>query len=60
MARSPVFAAFLQNIPESVNYPAKANWQTVQDQIQTTMGQAVTGNPQAILNAIQQTAMSGS
>ena len=60
MARSPVFAAFLQNIPESVNYPAKPNWQTVQDQIQTTMGQAVTGNPQAILNAIQQTAMSGS
>jgi multiple sugar transport system substrate-binding protein len=60
MARSPVFAAFLQNIPESINYPAKPNWQTVQDQIQTTMGQAVTGNPQAILNAIQQTAMSGS
>jgi len=60
MARSPVFAAFLKNIPESVNYPAKPNWQTVQDQIQTTMGQAVTGNPQAILNAIQQTAMSGS
>jgi multiple sugar transport system substrate-binding protein len=60
MARSPVFAAFLQNIPESVNYPAKPNWQTVQDQIQTTIGQAVTGNPQAILNAIQQTAMSGS
>jgi multiple sugar transport system substrate-binding protein len=60
MARSPVFAAFLQNIPESVNYPAKPNWQTVQDQIQTTIGQAVTGSPQSILNAIQQTAMSGS
>jgi multiple sugar transport system substrate-binding protein len=60
MARSPVFAAFLQNIPESVNYPAKPNWQTVQDQIQTTIGQAVAGNPQSILNAIQQTAMSGS
>jgi multiple sugar transport system substrate-binding protein len=59
MARNAMFAAFLQNIPKSVNYPAKPNWTTVQDQIQTTLGSAVTGNPQSILNAIQQTAMSG-
>jgi multiple sugar transport system substrate-binding protein len=59
MARNPMFAAFLKNIPNSVNYPSKANWTTVQDQIQTTLGQAVTGNPQKILNAIQQTAATG-
>jgi multiple sugar transport system substrate-binding protein len=60
MATNPMFAAFLKNIPQSVNYPPNANWQTVQDQIQTTLGQAVTGNPQKILNSIQQTAMTGS
>jgi multiple sugar transport system substrate-binding protein len=59
MARNPMFAAFLQNIPHSVNYPAQTSWTTVQGQIQTTLGQAVTGNPQKILNAIQQTATSG-
>jgi multiple sugar transport system substrate-binding protein len=59
MAQNPMFAAFLKNIPNSVNYPSKANWTTVQDQIQTTLGQAVTGNPQKILNAIQQTAATG-
>jgi multiple sugar transport system substrate-binding protein len=59
MARNPMFAAFLKNIPNSVNYPSKTNWTTVQDQIQTTLGQAVTGNPQKILNAIQQTAADG-
>jgi multiple sugar transport system substrate-binding protein len=60
MAKNPMFAAFLQNIPHSVNYPPATSWTTVQDQIQTTLGQAVTGNPQKILNAIQQTAVSGS
>jgi multiple sugar transport system substrate-binding protein len=59
MARNPMFAAFLQNIPHSVNYPAQTSWTTVQDQIQTTLGQAVTGDPQKILNAIQKTATSG-
>jgi multiple sugar transport system substrate-binding protein len=59
MAKNPMFAAFLNNLPNSVNYPSKANWTTVQDQIQTTLGQAVTGNPQKILNAIQQTAATG-
>jgi multiple sugar transport system substrate-binding protein len=60
MGQDPMFAAFLRNIPESVNYPPNANWTTVQDQIQTTLGQAITGNPAKILSAIQQTAVSGS
>jgi multiple sugar transport system substrate-binding protein len=59
MGANPMFAAFLKNIPQSVNYPSKASWQTVQTQIQTTLGQAVTGSPSKILNAIQQTAVSG-
>jgi multiple sugar transport system substrate-binding protein len=59
MSANPMFAAFLKNIPQSVNYPAKASWQTVQDQIQTTLGQAVSGSPSKILNAIQKTAVSG-
>jgi multiple sugar transport system substrate-binding protein len=60
MGQNPMFAAFLKNIPESINYPSDANWTTVQDQIQTTLGQAITGNPAKILNAIQQTANSNS
>jgi len=59
MAHNSMFAAFLQNIPDSVNYPAKASWTTVQGQIQTTLGQAVTGSPSKVLDAIQQTAVSG-
>ena len=59
MGRNPMFAAFLKNIPQSVNYPSLANWTTVQDQIQTTIGQAITGNPAKILAAIQQTAANG-
>jgi multiple sugar transport system substrate-binding protein len=59
MGQNPMFAAFLKNIPESVNYPPNTNWTTVQDQIQTTLGQAVTGNPQKILNSIQQSAVGG-
>ncbi|MGH3405058.1 MAG: hypothetical protein ACRDRJ_21515 [Streptosporangiaceae bacterium] len=60
MGRNAMFAAFLKNIPQSVNYPSLANWTTVQDQIQTTIGQAITGNPEKILAAIQQTAANGS
>jgi multiple sugar transport system substrate-binding protein len=59
MAKSSMFAAFLKNIPQSVNYPSKTSWTTVENQIKTTLGQAITGNPQAILNAIQQTAAKG-
>jgi hypothetical protein len=42
-----------------VNYPSKTNWTTVENQIKTMLGQAMTGNPQQILNAIQHTAISG-
>jgi multiple sugar transport system substrate-binding protein len=59
MATNQMFAAFLKNIPHSVNYPSATNWTTVENQIKTTLGQAVTGNPQKILNGIQQTAGNG-
>jgi multiple sugar transport system substrate-binding protein len=56
---SPMFAAFLGNIVNSVNYPGEANWTTVENQIKTQVGQAITGNPSQVLGAIQQTASSG-
>ncbi|HEX3921314.1 MAG TPA: extracellular solute-binding protein [Streptosporangiaceae bacterium] len=59
MSSNPMFAAFFKNIPDSVNYPSDPNWTTVENQIKTTLGQAISGNPQQILNAIQQTATSG-
>jgi multiple sugar transport system substrate-binding protein len=59
MSSNPTFAAFFKNIPDSVNYPSDPNWTTVENQIKTTLGQAISGNPQQILNAIQQTATSG-
>jgi multiple sugar transport system substrate-binding protein len=59
LAANAMFAAFLKNIPNSVNYPSKTNWTTVENQIKTTLGQAVSSDPQKILNQIQQTAASG-
>ena len=56
---SPIFAAFLGNIANSVNYPGLANWTSVENQIKTQVGQAITGNPAQVLGAIQQTASSG-
>ena len=56
---SPIFAAFLGNIANSVNYPGAANWTAVENQIKTQVGQAITGNPAQVLGAIQQTASSG-
>jgi multiple sugar transport system substrate-binding protein len=55
---SPMFAAFLANIATSVNYPATANWTAVENQIKTTVGSAINGNPSQVLGAIQQTASS--
>jgi multiple sugar transport system substrate-binding protein len=55
---SPMFSAFLGNIVNSVNYPAAANWTSVENQIKTTMGQAISGSPSSVLGAIQQTAQS--
>jgi multiple sugar transport system substrate-binding protein len=57
---NPTFAPFFKNITNSVNYPSKTNWTTVENQIKTTIGQAVSGNPQQVLSAIQHTATSGS
>lgn len=54
------FAPFFKNITNSVNYPSKTNWTTVENQIKTTIGQAVSGNPQQVLNAIEHTASSSS
>jgi multiple sugar transport system substrate-binding protein len=56
---NPAFAPFFKNITSSVNYPSETNWTTVENQIKTTIGQAVSGNPQQVLSAIQHTATSG-
>jgi multiple sugar transport system substrate-binding protein len=60
MGQNQMFAAFLGNITNSVNYPALANWTSVENMIKTQVGQAITGNPAQVLGAIQQTASSGS
>jgi multiple sugar transport system substrate-binding protein len=60
MGQNPMFAAFLKNITSSVNYPALANWTSVENRIKTQVGQAITGNPASVLGAIQQTATSSS
>jgi multiple sugar transport system substrate-binding protein len=60
MGQNPMFSAFLSNITSSINYPALANWTTVENMIKTQVGQAITGNPAQVLGAIQQTAMNTS
>jgi multiple sugar transport system substrate-binding protein len=57
---NPMFAAFLGNITNSVNYPGLANWTSVENQIKTQVGQAITGSPAQVLGVIQQTAASTS
>lgn len=59
MGKDPMFAAFLGNINSSVNYPALANWTSVENMIKTQVGQAITGNPAQVLGSIQQTASTG-
>jgi multiple sugar transport system substrate-binding protein len=60
MGRNSLFAPFLANITNSVNYPAASNWTAVENQIKTTVGQAITGSPSSVLGTIQQTATSTS
>ena len=60
MGKNQMFAAFLGNITNSINYPSLANWTSVENMIKTQVGQAITGNPAQVLGAIQQTASSGS
>jgi multiple sugar transport system substrate-binding protein len=57
--QNQMFAAFLGNIAHSVNYPALANWTSVENMIKTQVGQAITGNPAQVLGAIQQSASTG-
>jgi len=59
MGQNHMFSAFLGNITNSVNYPALANWTSVENMIKTQVGQAITGNPAQVLGAIQQTASTG-
>ena len=59
MGQDQMFAAFLSNITGSINYPALANWTSVENMIKTQVGQAITGNPAQVLGAIQQTASTG-
>jgi len=60
MGKNPLYAAFLANIANSVNYPPNANWVTVSSLIKTTVGGAITGSPSQVLGTIQNTAASGS
>ena len=57
-AKLPIDSAFLANITSSVNYPSLANWTAVENQIKTSVGQAITGSPSSVLGTIQQTASS--
>ena len=57
LSSNATFAPFLQRLPTGTLYPATANWQQVDDNIKTTIGTAIGGNPSAVLGAIQQKAM---
>ena len=59
LASDPIFGPFLKALPQAVQYPSDTAWATVKTQIQHTLGTAVTGNPQSVLSAIQQTAKKG-
>jgi multiple sugar transport system substrate-binding protein len=60
MAKNPLFTGFLNNLSTATLYPSSlANWNTVLSAIQNTIGTAITGDPQTVLNQIQQTATSG-
>lgn len=60
LSSDPVFGPFLKALPSGVQYPNDPVWAQVKAQIQQTIGTAMTGNPQSVLDAIQQTAQKGS
>jgi multiple sugar transport system substrate-binding protein len=60
LASDPSFGPFLKALPNAVQYPSDTSWAQVKTQIQHTVGTIVTGNPQSVLDAIQQTAKKGS
>jgi multiple sugar transport system substrate-binding protein len=59
-SQNAMFAAFLNNISSSVNYPTNTNWGTVDSAIEQQVGAAINGSPSQVLNTLQQTASSGS
>jgi multiple sugar transport system substrate-binding protein len=60
LASDPIFGPFLKALPNAVQYPSDTVWAQVKTQIQHTLGTAITGDPKAVLSAIQQTAKKGS
>jgi multiple sugar transport system substrate-binding protein len=54
------FAPFLKALPNAVQYPSDTAWTNVKAKIQQTIGTAVTGNPQSVLNDIQTVAKKAS
>jgi multiple sugar transport system substrate-binding protein len=58
-SENPMYAAFLSNISNSVNYPTNTNWGTVDSAIEQQVGAAINGSPSQVLNALQQTASQG-
>jgi multiple sugar transport system substrate-binding protein len=58
LSSNATFAPFLQRLPSGTLYPATSNWQQVDDNIKTTIGTAIGGNPSSVLGAIQQKATS--
>lgn len=52
----PVYAPFVEALSRAVQYPSQPVWAQVRSQIQQTIGTALTSDPKAVLDAIQQTA----
>jgi len=53
-ASDPALAPFIKLLPNAVFYPGDiASWNAVKGQIQQGIGQAVTGNPNSVLNSLQ-------
>jgi multiple sugar transport system substrate-binding protein len=59
LSSDPTFGPFLKALPSGVQYPNDPVWANVKAQIQHTIGTAITGDPQKVLDAIQQTAEKG-
>lgn len=56
LSSNTTFAPFLQRLPTGTLYPSLANWQQVDDNVKTTIGTAIGGNPSTVLGGIQQKA----
>jgi multiple sugar transport system substrate-binding protein len=60
LSSNATFAPFLKRLPSGTLYPSTTNWQQVDDDIKTTIGSAIGGNPASVLGALQQKATSSS